>query len=275
VRGGVLPSTVKYSTDQVLAGIASPHLAALANAVGAGWVHGEAPASALAPFAGESANALATWLRELEEAGFAPGQIARLLYAVVAGRERDQVLAPELVVSGPDVPGVPTADTYAVVQSLFQEAETEVVLAGYAFFNGRLLFERLAEQKAKRPNLKIIFHVDVPRRHGDTTTADAIVLAYAEEFRRKHWPWTPFPEVYFDPRALSSDTAARASLHAKVVVVDRRRLFLTSANFTEAAHQKNIELGVLCSVPYLAEQVCAYFEGLRNSGQLRRLPVLV
>ncbi|MBI4623943.1 MAG: hypothetical protein HY736_12100 [Verrucomicrobia bacterium] len=64
----------------------------------------------------------------------------------------------------------------------------------------------------------------------------------------------------------------RASLHAKVVVVDRRKILITSANFTEAAHKTNIELGVLCSVPYLAERVCSYFEALRNSAQLRRLP---
>jgi phosphatidylserine/phosphatidylglycerophosphate/cardiolipin synthase-like enzyme len=241
--------------------------------VGAGWVHGEAPASALVPFAGDAAESLGAWLTGLEAAGFSAAQIERVLHAIIAGRERDKTLAPELVVSGPDVPGVPTADTYSVVQALFQEAENEIVLAGYAFFNGKLLFERLAERRAIRPGLRIVFHVDVPRRTGDTTSHDSLVLKYATEFREKHWPWKPVPEAYFDPRALETDGKVRASLHAKVVVVDRRKILLTSANFTEAAHQKNIELGVLCSVPYLAERVCAYFEALRNSGRLQRLPV--
>jgi hypothetical protein len=44
----------------------------------------------------------------------------------------------------------------------------EIVLAGYAFHNGKLLFERLAEQKRLRPQLRILFHEDVPRRGGDT-----------------------------------------------------------------------------------------------------------
>ncbi len=272
MRCRVLPRPVKHAADHVLGGIASPHLASLASAVGAGWVHGEAPASTLVPFAGEAAEALVAWLHGLEGASFSAAQIERVLHAIIASRERDKTLAPDLVVSGPEVPGVPTADTYAVVQSLFQEAEHEIVLAGYAFYNGRMLFERLAEQKAKRPDLRIIFHVDVPRRHSDTTSADALILGYADEFRKKHWPWTPFPEVFFDPRALEADAKLRASLHAKVVVVDRRKILITSANFTEAAHQKNIELGVLCAVPYLAERVCSYFEGLRNSGQLSRLP---
>jgi phosphatidylserine/phosphatidylglycerophosphate/cardiolipin synthase-like enzyme len=124
-----------------------------------------------------------------------------------------------------------------------------------------------------RPQLRIIFHVDVPRRNGDSSTSEAIVLRYADEFKQRHWPWQPVPEVYYDPRALSTDSHTRASLHAKIVVVDRCKLFLTSANFTEAAQQRNVEMGLLSQAPYLAEQVAAYFEGLRQNGSLIRLPI--
>ncbi|HQX53463.1 MAG TPA: phospholipase D-like domain-containing protein, partial [Planctomycetaceae bacterium] len=71
-------------------------------------------------------------------------------------------------------------------------------------------------------------------------------MRYAQDFRERHWPWTPFPEVYYDPRALETDSKVRASLHAKIVAVDRRKIFITSANFTEAAQQRNIEMGLLC-----------------------------
>lgn len=260
-------------TDDIfLSSLTDSSLAALATAVEAGWLSGSSPDSAFASIAGEMGSAVAKWLTGLEDTAFTPSQTGKLIHAIIAGRHREQILVPDLVVSGPDVPGVPTADTYAVVQSLFQEAHDEVVLAGYAFHNGRLLFERLAEQQKSRPQLRIIFHVDVPRRSGDTSSSDAIVLRYADEFRQRHWPWLPFPEVYYDPRALDTDSRQRASLHAKVVVVDRTKLFLTSANFTEAAHQRNIEMGLLTKVPYLAEQVATYFEGLRQSGHLLRLP---
>jgi phosphatidylserine/phosphatidylglycerophosphate/cardiolipin synthase-like enzyme len=260
------------TTDTILASLSDAALNALSTAVEAGWLSGGSPDSAFTSIAGENGAAVSAWLTSLEKASFTPVQIARLLHSIVAGRHRDRVLVPDLVVSGPDVPGVPTADTYAVVQSLFQEAQTEIVLAGYAFHNGKLLFERLAEQKRLRPQLRIIFHVDVPRRGGDATSSDDIILRYADEFRTRHWPWQPFPEVYFDPRAMDADSHSRASLHAKVVVVDRSKLFLTSANFTEAAHQRNIEMGLLSRAAYLAEQVAAYFEGLRQSGHLQRLP---
>lgn len=263
---------MKHSVDEVLAGISSAHLANLASAVGAGWVYGDSPVAALAPFAGENAKHLVDWLRTMEETGFSPEQLERLLHAVVNGRTRDQVLMPDLVVSGPDLPGIPTADTHAAVQSMFQEAETEVVLAGYAFHNGRLLFERLAEHVKKKPHLRLIFHVDVPRRQGDSSLAEAIVRRHADEFRERHWPWSPYPEVYYDPRALETNAKTRASMHAKVLAIDRRKILLTSANFTEAAQQRNIEMGLLCNAPYLVEQVCSYFEGLRNTGRLVRLP---
>ena len=260
------------TTDTILASRSDAALNGLATAVEAGWLSGGSPDSVFTSIAGEDGSSVSAWVTSLENAAFTPVQIARLLHSIVAGRHRDRVLVPDLVVSGPDVPGVPTADTYAVVQSLFQEAQNEIVLAGYAFHNGKLLFERLAEQKRLRPQLRIIFHVDVPRRAGDTTTSEDIILRYAEEFRTRHWPWQPLPEVYFDPRGLNTDSHARASLHAKIVVVDRSKLFLTSANFTEAAHQRNIEMGLLSRAAYLAEQVAAYFEGLRQSGHLLRLP---
>jgi len=260
------------TSDQVLAELSASNLAAFATALEADWVSPTSPEKIFRTYAGDHAGALRQWLRDLTGCGFTLPQAARLVHAVIAGRARDQILAPDLVVSGPDVPGVPTADTYSVVQSLFQEATSEVVVAGYAFYNGKALFERLHEQRTRNPALKIIFHVDVPRRHGDTTSPEGLVKKYVDEFRLKHWPWEPLPELYFDPRALESDSKIRASLHAKVVSIDRRKLLITSANFTEAAQQKNIELGVLCSLPYLAERVCSYFEGLRKQGLLRKLP---
>ncbi|GAB1488618.1 hypothetical protein MASR2M8_10640 [Opitutaceae bacterium] len=261
------------SNDEILSHLSTADLTAFATALESGWIAPSSPEKLFRTYAGDDAASLKQWLREISPTVFTPSQVARMLHAVGAGRARDQILAPDLVVSGPDVPGVPTADTHSVVQSLFQEAKSEVILAGYAFYNGQALFERLRDHWTRNPSLKVVFHVDVPRRHGDTSSAEGIITKYVDDFRAKHWPWQPVPELYFDPRALVPDVKSRASLHAKIVVVDRKKLLLTSANFTEAAQQKNVELGVLCSLPYLAERVCSYFEGLRSTGHLRRLPI--
>ena len=63
---------------------------------------------------------------------------------------------------------------------------------------------------------------------------------------RDQWPWPSRarPEVFYDPRTLSIDQNQRATWHAKCVLVDDELALVTSANFTEWAHQRNVEAGV-------------------------------
>jgi phosphatidylserine/phosphatidylglycerophosphate/cardiolipin synthase-like enzyme len=65
-----------------------------------------------------------------------------------------------------------------------------------------------------------------------------------------------------------------ACLHAKCVVVDEERLLITSANFTEAAHERNIEAGVLMRDRVVARAIRSQFEMLVVQGRLERVPGL-
>ena len=62
----------------------------------------------------------------------------------------------------------------------------------------------------------------------------------------------------------------RACLHAKCVVVDRRLALVTSANFTEAAQTRNIEVGALIRCDRFAAKVTEHFEALVSEGALTR-----
>ncbi len=73
----------------------------------------------------------------------------------------------------------------------------------------------------------------------------------------------PLPAIHYDPESRKHG-AKRATLHAKCVVVDRRWAFVTSANFTEAAQERNIEAGVLLDHPRLAEALAGQFEALKE-----------
>ena len=79
------------------------------------------------------------------------------------------------------------------------------------------------------------------------------------------------PEVSFDPRALEADSQKKACLHAKCIVVDRKDLFVSSANFTEAAQERNVEVGLLIHSTILAERVQMHFEALLDAKMLARL----
>jgi phosphatidylserine/phosphatidylglycerophosphate/cardiolipin synthase-like enzyme len=87
-------------------------------------------------------------------------------------------------------------------------------------------------------------------------------------FRAQEWPGERLPEPYYDPRSLEQEAGTRASLHAKCVVADGRRAFITSANFTRAVQTRNIEVGVLVKSGRLAAQLVARFEALAAAGLL-------
>ena len=61
-------------------------------------------------------------------------------------------------------------------------------------------------------------------------------------------------------------------LHAKAVVADDEAVFITSANLTEAALDRNIELGLLVRDRALAASVLRHFQTLIDRRMLCLLP---
>jgi len=60
-------------------------------------------------------------------------------------------------------------------------------------------------------------------------------------------------------------------LHAKCVAVDRQHAYVSSANFTEAAQERNIEVGLLVRSPRLAAQLTNHFDRLLEAGFLKEV----
>jgi len=114
--------------------------------------------------------------------------------------------------------------------------------------------------------------LNISRRFGDTTKDSELIAAFAYRFRTEHWPADrALPEIYFDPRSLTLDARQKAVLHAKCVVIDERTAFISSANFTEAAQQRNIEVGVLVRSQIVAERLNSFFVALIATGAVKRV----
>ena len=97
---------------------------------------------------------------------------------------------------------------------------------------------------------------------------------FAERFRTRQWPSArPLPEVYFNPRSLGHAKDKKSCMHAKCVVVDARRVLITSANFTEAAQHRNIEVGLIVHSDPLAGRITRFFSSMITEGLLARLPL--
>jgi phosphatidylserine/phosphatidylglycerophosphate/cardiolipin synthase-like enzyme len=168
----------------------------------------------------------------------------------------------DLVWTGPEAPGIMNRDTSVVVREMFQGARASVLIAGYAVYQGHLIFKELADRMDQSPELQVQMFLDIQRPQFDQSSPAELVRVFAERFVRKEWPGRQLPRCYYDPRSLEPDRAKRTSLHAKCVVVDDEQAFVSSANFTEAAQMRNIEVGVLLRSQSFARKLTNHFEAL-------------
>lgn len=133
------------------------------------------------------------------------------------------------------------------------------------------VFATLGARLDAVPSLTAKLFVNIDRKIGDTRLESMLLGDYGRQLAEK-WPGTRRPEVYFDPRGLTTDDDVRASWHAKCVVIDDEVAFVTSANFTEWAQQRNVEAGALIRSRYFASQLRGQLEGLIRSRGVLRLP---
>lgn len=180
---------------------------------------------------------------------------------------------PDLVWSGPEIDGIHARDTRVVYEELMKEAKQRIWISTYAYYDAPKQFDVLAKRMDEVPDLHTTLLMNIERKWGDTSTADALVHGFAEKLWGKHgWPGERRPAVFYDPRALEPETADRAVLHAKAVVVDDSSVFITSANLTEKAWDKNYELGLLTRDRTLALSIAKHFQLLIDNKLLSRLP---
>ncbi len=226
--------------------------------------------------AGPLAADLADRMQALADEGMRPDHLAVVTEAVLVARAGRPAAddAVDLVWTGPETAGVANRDTAVVVRELFTQAAQSVVVAGFAVYQGREVFRGLAERLAACAGLHARLYLDVHRGHQDTSLDSEVLRRFARRFVEQDWPvGFPLPEVFFDPRSLATEATKRSSLHAKCVVVDRRVAFVTSANFTEAAQERNIEAGVVVRSPRFAARLADHFGALADAGLLKRLPL--
>jgi len=219
---------------------------------------------ALGQIAGaQAAESLASLMGAMRERGWKPEQIATLLDAAIELRR--PVEKPcglfDLVLSGPSFEGVYTRDTLAVIQSMMADAQEDVMIAGYAFHNGKTLFSPLARKVQAETRLKVSFYLNVLREKTNRSLSPADVDSFVRSFLAENWPWDPVPEIYYDARCLTDEEGV-SSLHGKCLICDRKKALISSANFTEAAQKRNIEIGLLVDHEPTILTLTNYFAGL-------------
>lgn len=217
----------------------------------------------------------------LVAAGFAAQ--ASVLEVVLAGLDRDATLAVlgvalserahrptshlELVWTGPLTPQATHRDTGVVMRQLFGRAERDVLIGGFRFDAGADLFEPLHRAMVERGVSTTIF-LDIEGVATSAAGGPAHARGRIREFLTKNWPFgDPTPVIYYDPRT-AVPGPPWVSLHAKCVVVDERWSLVTSANFTDRAQTRNIELGVLIEDVAFSKRIAGQWRELVLAGRV-------
>jgi phosphatidylserine/phosphatidylglycerophosphate/cardiolipin synthase-like enzyme len=200
-------------------------------------------------------------------AGHRSAACLAILDVALAERE-DRKPTPELVWTGPDEPGGAARDTAVVLRELFEGARESVILAGYSFDHTAAILASL-HRSMKDHAVQASFFVNIPQIDRGTTEGDGHLALHLGRFLDANWPFgAPLPRLYYDSRALLPGPPY-CSLHAKCVVVDGARAFVSSANFTQRGQERNIEVGVLIADPSFASYLAGQWISLIDAGVAR------
>jgi phosphatidylserine/phosphatidylglycerophosphate/cardiolipin synthase-like enzyme len=217
--------------------------------------------------------ALVGELQSLASQGMAAAHLALLLDARAEGAEARMAGASacELVWTGPESIASNSRDTAIVIDDIFSTADRSVLVSSFVVQSGNVVFRALARRLDEKPDLRVRMFLHVARKPNDTREDSELLREFSAGLASQ-WPGQRRPEIFYDPRTLSADRDIRASWHAKCVLADDKVAFVTSANFTEWAQERNVEAGVLIRNAQFTLQLRRQFDGLVQSKQVRRLP---
>lgn len=254
-------------------GVSSATLRAIASALRSGQLSTPVSKIGLARVAPGCPAGAIDQIVSLSADGLQPRHLALFLDQCCTSGEAALASAAELVWTGPESAVAASRDTAVVLEELFASATRSVLVSTFVVHQGHRVFKALSNRMAAVPSLQVQLFLHVGREQRDTRYDSEILREFADDFGR-HWPWSPRPQVFYDPRSLALDDTVRATWHAKCVVIDDEVAFVTSANFTEWAQSRNVEAGVLVRNIHFARQLRHQFESLVQSRAVIEVPGL-
>lgn len=245
-------SALAGAVAEAVATLAPAHLRVLADAYRGcpGFSDGSAAGvlrAVPAPHREPAAAVNAVWSESPEVPGAA---IALALETALQARAAVRPTEIEVVVTGPASPAAPVRLTSQVVRQLIDQALARVMLVSFSAYSVTSVIEALDRAVERGVKVQLVLE------SADHLKGGGGAQAYAK------YDVFEWPSNLREPRG--------AKLHAKAVIVDGDAVLLTSANLSDAAYDKNIELGVLCRGGKTANQVQQHFDALISADVLRR-----
>lgn len=233
------PDSVQTLATQLRNGVSSPMIAA--------WAAGPALKMRVEQllFAWE-----ATEVPAAELAGMLIGASA----AHTRMREEEQV---ELVWTGPSSQIVATRKTEPVLLQVIASASKRLFVTSFVAYQVPSIVSALAA--AIQRNVTVSMLLEASEQDGGTVSIDAIAAMRATMPSALLYSWREKPEAF-----------AGGKVHAKCAVADEAICFISSANLTGHAMERNIEAGVLITGGRTPRLLHQHLEALALTGRITK-----
>lgn len=155
----------------------------------------------------------------------------------------------ELVWTGPTTPFVSTRRTEQALLQVINSAEQSLFITSFVAYDVSTIVKAL--NAANDRGVLILMLLELSQDNGGSITFDAIGKMRTLVPAAKLYAWRDKAAPFSDGR-----------VHAKVAVADGKMCFITSANLTGHAMEKNMEAGVLISGGRIAKLLDEHLRSL-------------
>jgi cardiolipin synthase len=198
---------------------------------------------------------LATW----EQTAISGDVLAGILVGAAYARQQAQRESSiELVWTGPTTPVVATRRTEQVLLDIIHHAQSDIFLVSFVAYDVSSVVDALNTAAARGIEVSVL--LETSTSHGGSLSIDPIAIMRRCVPSAALYVWTDRPAPYTDGR-----------VHAKVVVADGDTAFLTSANLTGHALEKNMEAGVVISGGHVPTGLRAHLHALIETKVIKRV----
>lgn len=159
----------------------------------------------------------------------------------------------ELVWTGPETSLVPIRKTEPVLLEVIREAKKNIWITSFVAYEVPVI--RDAINHACSNNVSVNLLLEEAQSKGGSVSFDSIAKAKKVLPKVKVYSWNSSANI-------PNEYGKVGSMHAKCIVVDKEIAFITSANITLAAIERNMELGVLIRGGNIPTQLSSHLYAL-------------
>ena len=188
-----------------------------------------------------------------------PRDVASMIRGATAATALSNREEVDLVWSGPATGIVPVRKTEQVLTGLIEASRRELFVVSFVAYDAALILQALSKATARGVRVRML--MEKSQSQGGALDFDAIAKVRAVVTGAEFYVW--------DGDAPGFDKSG--SVHAKCAVADGEAAFITSANLTGAAMDRNMELGVLVRGGDLPKKLQLHLEALLTTRRITRL----